>query len=85
MGEQCLERGVLLRDLVRDLTVAWSFDSSLKIVGWPVHSMFGGRSTCDLTGNCPSFATSMVGSFAKIATVKTASSSEMADIDPTPS
>ena len=42
MGERCLERGVLLRDLVRDLTVALSFDSSLKIcsksaeVGWPV-------------------------------------------------
>ena len=42
MGERCLERGVLLCDLVRDLTVALSFDSSLKIrsksaeVGWPV-------------------------------------------------
>ena len=39
MGE---ERGVTIRDLVRDLTVALSFDSSLKIrsksaeVGWPV-------------------------------------------------
>ena len=38
MGERCLEQGVLLRDLMRDL----SFNSSLKIrsksseVGWPV-------------------------------------------------
>ena len=33
VGERCLERpiGVLLLAVVRDLTVVWSFDSSLKI------------------------------------------------------
>ena len=35
MGERCLERGVLLRDLVRDLTVAIAHSKSAE-VGWPV-------------------------------------------------